>query len=389
MTEQQWQHDYAMLALRTDRLMIESSRGGLLIYTGPPEWSTEVEAEPPAAPERLSDEAGRLLETAPSAYLAGQVRALRAVVRDLGGERLPLAEYARECLGLEPRRLPDEVFEAAHAELDAALPKGTGSVAERLQAWQAAHTLEPIERLPELVARAVAETRARTNATIIELPENEVVGCRLAEGVAFHAAGAYEGDLRSTIHINKSIPFNLADLLYVVAHEGHPGHIAESMLKEIHLADRPDQRVRFMLSPSFMLSEGLGLLAEEILFPGDEAQTWLNRHIFPDTGIRPDGSDLAAIHHAKNVLWGVWGNATFLADDGATDEELAAYLARWSLYSEAEVAMVLPQIKAVSPYFFGYFHGWDLLRSWVTGPEDVRRLLTEQLLPADVTPEPV
>lgn len=378
MAEQRWQHDYAMLALRVDQLL----GGGMLIYSGPAEWRAAAESEPPAAPGELAGEADRLLESAPSAYLAAQVRALRAVARRLDGELLPLAEYARECLGLEPRRLPEEVFEQAHAELDAALPQTGGSLADRMQAWQAAHTLQPIERLPELAARAVAETRARTSA-IIPLPE-ERVEVRLVEGVAFHAAGAYEGGLKSTIHVNKAIPFNLADLLYVIAHEGHPGHIAESMFKE----HRDDQRVRFMLSPSFVLSEGLGLLAEEIVFPGDAARAWLDEHVFPEAGIRPDGSDLAAIHHAKNVLWGVWGNAVFMADEGRSEAELAAYLRRWGLYSESEAALAMGLVKPspTSPYLFGYFHGWELLRPWATTPDRVRRLLTEPLLPADIVP---
>ncbi|MFC4119294.1 hypothetical protein [Nonomuraea zeae] len=280
--------------------------------------------------------------------------------------------------------MPEQVFEQAHAELDAALPRTSGSLADRLRAWQAAHTLEPIERLPGLVAKAVAETRARTCA-IVPLPEGEVVECRLVEGVAFQGAGDYEGGLRSTIHINKAIPFNLADLLYLVAHEGHPGHIAESMLKELRLGVR--QQVRFLPSPSFGLSEGLGLLAEELVFPGDEAQVWLNEHVFPEAGLRPGGSDPAAIHHARNVLWGVWGNAALLAAEGRPEAELAAYLTRWALYGEGEVAPALGLLRPspMLPYIFGYFHGWELVRSWATGPDRVRRLLTEQPLPSDLT----
>ncbi|MEW9548890.1 hypothetical protein [Nonomuraea sp. NPDC050783] len=395
-----WQQDYAMLALRLDRL----AGGTALIYSGPEDRRARVAREPPPAPGELADEAARLLDSAPTPYLAAQVRAMRAFARRLGGDRSPLAEYARECLGLEPRRVPEEVFEEAHAELDAALPKGRGPLAERLHAWQAAHTLERIERLPALVSPAVAETRARTSARIVPLPEEEVVDCRLVEGVPFHGAGAYEGGLRSTIHINRAIPFNLADLLYLVAHEGHPGHIAESMLKELHLpeADRENQRVRFMVSPSFVLSEGLGLLGEEILFPGEEAQEWLERHVLPEARGRRggrgggrgggdgggDAGDFAAIHHARTVLWGVWGNAALLADEGRSAAELRAYLARWALYDEDEVTLVLPQLEPspMSPYLFGYFHGWELLRPWVAGrPDRVRRLLTEQLLPADIT----
>lgn len=374
-----WDQDHAMLALRVDRLMSGGSGGTMLIYRGPAEWSEQASAEPPPAPGALAEEAERLLESPPTPFLAAQVRALRAVARYLDGDRPPLAEYGRECLGLTPRWVPEELFEQAHAELDRALPKGSGSLAGRLRAWRQAHTLEPIERLPELVALAVDETRARTNA-IIPLPPGEVVECRLVEGVAFHGAGEYEGGLKSTIHVNRAIPFNLADLLYLVAHEGHPGHIAESMLKERHMP------VRFMLSPAFVLSEGLGLLAEELLFPGDEAQEWLNANILPRAGIRPDGSDFAAVHHARNVLWGVWGNAAFLAAEGRGMPELSAYLKKWAIYDDNEAALAAKLLtpSPASPYIFGYFHGWELLRPWTAGPERVRRLLTEQLLPSDI-----
>ncbi|GAA4946955.1 hypothetical protein HD597_006878 [Nonomuraea thailandensis] len=381
---EQWHRDHAMLALRINRLATGGASGTALIYRGPAEWAAAVEAEPPAVAGALAEEAERLMECAPTAYLAAHVRAVRAMARHLDGERLPLAEYGRECLGLEPRWVPEEVFEQAHADLDAALPRTSGTPADRLRAWQEAHTLRDIERLPGLVDRAVVETRARTG-TIVPLPAGEVVECRLVEGVGFHAAGDYEGGLKSTIHINRAIPFNVADLLYLVAHEGHPGHIAESMLKERRLGE--GQRVRFMLSPSFVLSEGLGLVAEELVFPGDEAQVWLNANVLPELGIRPDGSDFAAVHRARNVLWGVWGNAAFLAGEGRDEAEPAAYLRRWSLYGEEEVAAALGLLRPspMSPYIFGYFHGWELVRGWATGPERVRRLLTEQLLPADLT----
>ncbi|SDQ88732.1 hypothetical protein [Thermostaphylospora chromogena] len=380
MVEQEWQRAYAMLSLRLNRLL----GGHALVYLGPEEWKREADAEPPPPPGLLAEDAEALLEHAPTPYATAHVRAMRAVARYLNGDRPPLAEYGRQTLGLKPEWVPESVFEEAHAWLDAALPKSSGSLADRLHAWQAAHTLDRIELLPDLVAKAVAETRARTGA-IVPLPPGEEVGCELVPQAHYHAAGAHHGGLRSTIYINTGIPFNLADLLYVVAHEGHPGHIAESLLKEIHVP-RPDQRVRLLMSPSFVLGEGLGLSAEEIIFPGDEAQAWLTDNVLSELGIRPDGSDFAAIHRAKNVLWGVWGNVAFMAAEGRPDEELAAYLSRWSLYDETEIAQVLPSLKPspMSPYIFGYFHGWRLLRPWVGEPGLVRRLLTEQLLPADV-----
>ncbi|WP_198539928.1 hypothetical protein [Streptomyces sp. CT34] len=358
----------------------------------------ENEEPPPAG--RLVDSAEALLAQVPfpshrGRYLAAHVRALRAVARRLSGQELPLAEYAGECLGISVRRLPEELFEQGHAALDAALPRSGGSLAHRLHAWKTAHTLpsDRLDPLTVLVDRAVAETRRRTSA-IVPLPADEVVQCRLVSGVHFRAAGDYEGGLRSTIHINRDLPFNLADLLYVVAHEGHPGHIAESLLKERRLVEeqgRLEQRVRFMLAPSFVISEGLGLHAQNIVFPGDEAQAWLADHVLAAHGMPPDGSDFAAIHRTQNLLFGVWANVAMMADEGRRHAELAAYLSRWALLSEAEAHAALSVLRAtgMALYVLSYFHGWQLLDSWLAAPDRtarIRRLLTEQLLPVDLRP---
>ncbi|KAA5825852.1 hypothetical protein ABT337_24755 [Saccharopolyspora hirsuta] len=398
MTPDEWVHQYALLALRIDKLVLGSATGTVVIFSGPPEWRAEVAGEEPAAAGKLVDDADALLDTLPfpaerARYLAAQVRAMRVVARQLNGEQLPLSVYAGECLGVTAEVLPTEVFEEAHDLLDRALPKGAGSLLERLRAWQAFHTLPPdqVDRIPGLVDRAVAETRRRTNE-IVPLPADEVTRCELVSGVNFRAAGAYDGDLRSTIHLNTDLPFNLADLLYVVAHEGHPGHIAESMLKDLRLVGELgflDQQVRFMLSPSFVISEGLGLHAQDIAFPDGRAQAWLRDNVLAEQGIAPDGSDFAAIHRAQNALFGAWGNAAFLADEGRPDAEISAYLTRWALVPEAETGAVLSTLRAggMSAYVLGYFHGWRLLDRWLAAPDRdarVRRLLTEQLLPADL-----
>lgn len=399
-TAQQWLRDYALLALRLNRRVTGSTGGTVLIYQGPRQWSAQAAAEEPVPAGQLAADADRLLDELPfepprSGYLAAQVRAMRAVARRQNGERSPLADYARECLGMEVGWVPEAQFAQAHERLDAALPAGEGSLSDRLYAWQNTHTLaaERVrQRLPAIVDAAVTETRARTASGLIPLPPEEVVECELVAGTHFWGAGAYEGGRKSTLYINTDIPFNLADLLYLVAHEGHPGHIAEALLKQIHLVDqqgRLEQQVRFMLSPSFALSEGLGLHAESLVFPGDEAQAWLTDNVLAAEGIRSDSSDFAAVHEVRNTLWGVWANAAFLAAEGRPDAELAAYLARWALYNEDETAAALHSIRApgMGVYVLGYYYGWRLLRSWLDSPDRVprvRRLLTEQLLPTDL-----
>ncbi|MGW7696102.1 hypothetical protein ACWGMA_46130 [Streptomyces asiaticus] len=128
-----------------------------------------------------------------------------------------------------------------------------------------------------------------------------------------------------------------------------------------------------------------------VVFPGDEAQAWLTDNVLAAYGMAPDGSDFAAIHHVQNILFGVWANTALLAAEGRPDAELAAYLSRWALLSDAETGAALASLRAtgMALYVLSYFHGWQLLDSWLTAPDRqarVRRLLTEQLLPADLQP---
>ncbi|MFE9103752.1 hypothetical protein [Actinomadura geliboluensis] len=441
--DDEWLRSYALLALRVARAADGPNTSGLaLVYRGPAGWREAVAAEEPVPPARLAQDADALLDALPSeptraphhaarrtnhradrdadrradrqadhrtdhradhrvdhrvdqrtghradhraVHLAGQARALRAVARRLAGAPAALPEYVRECLGIEAERVPEAVFAEAHEMLDAALPPGTpgGSLAERRAGWRGAHRLDDVDRLPALVDRAVTETRARTSR-IVPLPEDETVTCRLVSDVPFHAAGEYAGGRSSTIHINRDVPFNLADLLYVVAHEGHPGHIAEAVLKEIHLPGRLERRVWFLLSPQGVLSEGLGLAAEELVFPGDEAREWLSRNV-----LGRDPGEVAALHRAANLLWGVWPNATLMAAEGRPEREVRDYLVRWALLGEDEAAAAMPlvMVPGGNPYLYAYYHGWRLVRAWLDGRDRwarARRLLTGDLHPAEL-----
>lgn len=403
-TTDAWLNDYAELALRIDRQVTAAGGSGLLDHRGPADQRRRVAAEEPPPPGRLVEDAERLLDHLPfpparARFLTAQVSALRTVARRLAGEDLPLRDYARGTLGIEPEWVPEDRLAEAHDRLAAALPDvagGAGSLAERYHAWRAAHRLPP-ERLPallpELVDRAAAECRARTAARIVELPD-EVVDCQVVGGVAFHAAGAYLGDRRSTIYVNGDTPFDVAALLHVVAHEGHPGHIAEAVLKEQHLVEGggcAEQQTRFLLSPQFVVSEGIGLHAGAVIFPGDEARAWLADHVYPGLGLAPDGADLAVVDEVTTELWHAWANAALLLADGGSDDEARAYLARWALLSDAELAALGPTLSLLrvpfaEPYIFCYGLGADLLRPWIAAEPHtaLRRLLTEQLLPADI-----
>lgn len=95
----------------------------------------------------------------------------------------------------------------------------------------------------------------------------------------------------------------------------------------------------------------------------------------------------------RNALWGAWGNAAILAAEGRPDAEIADYLTRWALLTEAETTWALGSLRSPSMgvYLLAYFHGWRLLRPWLDPPDRptrVRHLLTQPVLPADLVLDP-
>ncbi|GAB4587327.1 hypothetical protein [Nocardia sp. IFM 10818] len=397
-TRDEWLRDFAVLALRINRHATETSGGTLLIYSGPGEWERRVREEALPAAEQLADDCAGLREELPfegrrAKYLSAQLRSMRAVAERLAGERLPLTEYGSRCLGVEVGWSPEDELTAAQERLEAALPPGSGSPAERLHEWQQAHALPSTrgDLLPALVDSAVAETIERT-AALVPLPDGIAVDCAMSPGPH---RGHYAGGRRGTLYINDSVPFNLADLFHVVAHEGFPGHIAESMLKDVHLAGEQHQlehRVRFMISPSFVISEGIGLHAQGLIFPADTAQAWITDNVLVPQGMSPADSDFAGIHRARDALWGAWANAALLADAGRPDGEIADYLLRWALLTEAEAKWALDFLRTpgMDTYVLAYHYGRRLVGNRLDHPDRqarARRLLTEPLLPSDLVAE--
>jgi hypothetical protein len=372
----------------------------LLHYYGPPEWKALVDAEEPRPGGALLEEVlsaeeallGQDFEYGRERYLGKHLLALRTVARRLAGEHLSLEKQAAGCFDLDVGWVPEERFEEAEALYCHALP-GRGGVRERLRSWKGRHELPrgKARLLPALFERALLEARRRTDA-LVGLPAGEEVSFGALTNEPFLALAEYLGGLRSRVLVNTDRPFNSADLLYVACHEGYPGHLAEIVLKEERLAREKgyaEELLSFVPMPRVVVSEGLALWAREVAFPEEEAQSWLEQHIYPEAGIEPDGSDLGKIHEAKDTLLGVECNAALMLDEGRSPDEAARYLARWMLLDETEAHGHIPSLLRpfAEAYVFCYHYGRELLEPGMRGPrrdDFVRGLLTEQVCPSDL-----
>ncbi len=395
-----WLYDYTVLVLRLNKALEQGSPYAPVEEYQPPEWDKQVRHEPLQTADLLLRDALELQRTLPlqqfesqrAAYLTKQLCALETVSRRMLGEHFSLQEQARRCYDLEIDWLPESLFEQAYSLYDEALP-GHSDLASRLHDWQESLTLPPEKAhlLPSFFQRALTEALLRTQ-TLVPLPADTFTEIQALTDRPIRGMARYLGNHRSRIYLNPAVPFPLSDLFYVLCHEGYPGHLAEFVLKDESLVQQRgylEERVLLPCSPRYVISEGLALLAHEMIFAPGEAEAWLAEQIYPEAGMPSDHSDLTKIHRAKDILFGVSCNAAWLLGEGRPQSEVLDYLMRYALLSEETARLELASLQR--PFYeaniFTYFYGRRLLEPLLQGPQRKARLhqfLTEQTAPSNL-----
>jgi hypothetical protein len=363
-------------------------------YFGPRELAADAESEQPRDPLELVADSVALLEALDGAglepqrarWLRAQVVGLETVARKLAGEEVAYEDEVERCYGVRPQRVPEEVFEAAHEELDAALP-GSGTVAERYQAWREGDGLQG-EALAGVTEKLASDFRARTES-LVGLPSGETVDVEYVSDEPWAAFNYYLGELRSRVAVNTDVSLTPTFLTELIAHETYPGHHTERTWKEELLVRERDQHEETILligTPQSLITEGIAGLAPEILLGDDEHE--VTASYVSGTGVAYDPEVSGAVTQARIPLIDVPGNVAFLLHaDGVSAADAEAYLMRWALTSErrAKHAMRFATDPVWRAYGTTYTDGYRLCRDWVGGdPERFKRLLTEQLTPADL-----
>jgi hypothetical protein len=201
----------------------------------------------------------------------------------------------------------------------------------------------------------------------------------------------YQGDLRSRVAINIDLPVLSLTLGQLVAHEAYPGHHTEHTRKEVGLVRQRrwlEETIFLVGTPQCTIAEGLADLGVEVAV-GPKPQPTVAEHLRP-LGVRYDADVASEVADATEALsWARSNAAIHLHDGGMPVDDVVAYLERWALLPRTRAT------KAVSfltdPTWRAYSHcyteGLRLCRSYVGGdPSRFERLVTEQMLPADLAP---
>jgi hypothetical protein len=355
-------------------------------YYGPAEISKRVDAEELRDPTALVEDAGSLLASVDDDWLRAQLVGLETVARKLAGEEIPYEDEVERCYGVRPEWTPEESFESAHRRLDEMLP-GDGPLAERYQAWREGEALEG-DAIASVFDALTEDFRSRT-ASLFKLPEGESVEIDYVSDEPWTAFNYYQGDLRSRIAVNTDVPMTPDILVTLVTHEAYPGHHTEHSWKEqLHVREggRLEESALMVGTPSSLIGEGIAELASEILL-GDERERVTAAHV-EGTGVRYDPDLSRAVREANRPLARVGGNVALLIHTrGASEKEAREYSMRWGLTSPRRATQSVRFVTdpVWGSYVTTYTDGHELCRKWVDGdPARFKRLLTEQLTPADL-----
>jgi hypothetical protein len=388
--------DYLRLALSIDRHF----PGYVDAYYGPPDIKAALEAAEPIPLAELQEQLAALQAAIPSgdaersAYLGATLRAMACSLQLLAGEPVDYLEEVRRIYDIDPQLVDESVFEAAHAQLDDALPPGKpgASLADRMEAQRRLFEIDaPLA--PSLLAMVQTETRTRT-LSHIDLPAGEAVEVTLTSGQPWSAYNWYRGGFRSHIEFNTDIPLSAVMLLGLFAHEGYPGHHTEAVLKEQRLVrDKgyAEQTVMLLHSPAAVIAEGIATTALEMIFRDGGDHQWTRDALFPAAGLSDAAlaaaDQLPVITEAMKALRRVTGNAAIRYHNGRFSREQAIdYIQTYGLTSpaRAEKSFSFLSHPLYRSYGFTYTEGYDLIdRQPDKGPV-FRRLLSEQVLPSQL-----
>ena len=365
-------------------------------YYGPPALAARISAEPVTDVAAIVAELRSLVaaldagdgDLVPSRrrWLRSQTAGLHVAARKIAGEDVAFVAEVEACYGVRPSFVDHDVLAEAHRHLDEALP-GSGALAERYDTWRTNHTIAP-ELVTDVVHALADMLRDHTRATF-GLPEGERVAFELVTDQPYSGFNYYDGNLSSRVAINTDLPISSTTIAHLVAHEAYPGHHTEACLKEVGLVrDRGqlEETIFLVGTPRCLVAEGLADLALEAVLGVDPEP--LVAEVLHPLGVRYDTEVVAAVAAAGEALSAVRGNAALLLHDrGRPEEDAVAELERWGLASpeRARKSVAFLTHPTWRAYIFCYVAGYPLCRRFVRGdPARFRRLLTEQLIPADL-----
>ena len=357
-------------------------------YYGPPELKEQVDAEELIAAEQLAADGDALRDELHDGWLRDQVQGCATYAHVVAGDSISYADEVEACYGVRPVKVSEDVYAAAHAELDELYP-GKGSLRERRDAWRELHLIGGDIAVPVL-EELLPLMRARTEEVLLDLPAGDGVTLEPVSDEPWWAFNYYLGDLHSRVVLNIDVPTTGPDLIHLAGHEVFPGHHTEHAVKEqvlIREQGKIEESIQLVPTPQAVLSEGIAETGAQLVLDDsskEAAYAIIRRH--GGTLVDPQLSERISKVGERLRTVGL-DAALMIHEEGASVEEAEAYVEKWNLVPPEQAKhsvrfVVDPTWRA---YVITYSAGRDLCRAYVDGdPARFRTLLTEHVRIGDL-----
>ena len=349
-------------------------------YYGPAQWKADADSRAPvplaallAEADALAAEVARVSPDGDDTdglrreYLAGQLAAVAARIRMLGGERLGFDAESRALYDAVAPTLPERHFQDTLSALDTLLP-GPDDLPARVEAFRQRHAI-PVARLDGVFRAAIDECRARTSRRIA-LPADEVFDLEFVSGRPWSGYNWYQGRHRSLIQVNIELPIFIDRAIDLACHEGYPGHHVYNVLLERHLVEGRGWReftVYALFSPQSLIAEGTANFGIEVAFPAADRLAFEADRLFPLAGLDP--SDAPAYYEvlARLDALAYAGNeaARGYLDGRMTADQAVDWLVAYTLSSRPRAEQRIRFFDRYRSYVINYNLGKDLVRRHV------------------------
>jgi hypothetical protein len=338
---------------------------------------------------------GTMAATEPrrAAFLQAQLTAAATRLRMLQGEKLPFADEAEGLFGVRPEVRPLASYDPVLARIEALVP-GTGSLADRVEAYQNRFTI-PADKLDTVFRNAIAACRT-ASGRFITLPPTERFDLVFVNGKSWSGYNYYLGDYKSRIEVNTDLPIRLSRAIDLGCHEGYPGHHVLNVLLEERLVKGKgwaEFSVYPLYSPQSLLAEGSANYGIDLAFPGGRKARYEAAVLAPLAGL--NGAEVERYDALLTALRDLGTARNSIAQqflDGQIDEAEAVRLTqRYSLVSEARARQSIAFTKEYRSYVINYTIGREMVardieRFAVEAArwERMEQLLSEPTLPGDL-----
>jgi hypothetical protein len=369
-------------------------------FYGPADWKQQADAGAPLPLDTIRARANALRgELAATTMMAGtdelvllrhdflgrQLEALVARVDMLGGKKFSFDEESRALYDAESPSFTAAHYDSILVKLERALP-GAGTLQQRYAAYRAQFAV-PREKVDAVFRRAVDECRTRT-LRHVSLPAGESFTIEYVTDKPWSGYNWYQGNYRSLIQVNTSLPIYIDRAVDLACHEGYPGHhVYNALLEKTLVQERgwKEFSVYPLFSPMSLIAEGSANYGIDVAFPGEERTRFERDVLYPLAGLDPSKADnYAEVRELVGGLSYAGNDAARMYLNGAiTADSAVAWLQRYALYTPESARQRIRFIDKYRSYVINYNLGRDLVARYVESkaatPADRWRVF-EQLL---------